>query len=383
MRAGAQKVDRQCAGKVLLFGVLCLGLSVLPAPARAQSYEIDTVKPFGLLDVDGHVRVGHYFDERDQSSVSSGSAESQTSWEQEIYLRTRSFIYHPGFLNMVIGGGPVFVQQDFESVDEDRGIRDTLFNFESRLNFLDIKNYPFSLYFEQSHPSVTRGLAGRFIVQNRRHGFNAAIRELFSKSTGVNVSLLSSTAKGSGFGYSVDDETEQASFAMQTSYGKGGRISFNYDRTDLDSASGSPGLPIHESTQQNDLSELRLENRFGRDDQIDLFQSLSRQQRELTNAVTSTLDNRRYLARLNWRYNEITRSQFRYRYADLRQSGNNSRLHSASASLSRRLSEKATIRRVAAGSSARARSARICATFEKAVLRLRIGLIQRFSARFH
>jgi hypothetical protein len=315
----------------------------LPVTALAENHEIDEIRPFGLLDVDGHVRVGYLFDERDRSSSDADSVASQASWEEEFYLRTRSFVYHPGFLNMVIGGGPVFVQQQFDSLDGDASNRETLFNFESRLNFLDIKSYPFGLYFLQSHPSVTRGLAGRFIVRNRQYGFDGGINQLFTESTSVRVNLRRAAAEGSGFGYSVDDETEQATFTAQTGYRQSDRISFKYDRLDLDSASGSPGLPIHVSTQLHELSEFRLDNTFGGNNQFEVFQLLSRQQRDLANATTSTLDDRRYRGRLIWTHDEKTRSYFRYDHADQEHSEVESRSRNADVSLSRQMNENALV----------------------------------------
>lgn len=335
----ARGVDRRCAGRKCLFPVACLLFLSLPGKAPAEYHEIDQVKPFGLIEVDGRVRVGYLFDKRDRSSADTATTDSQVSWEEEFYLRTRSFVYHPGFLNMVIGGGPVFVQQQFESLDGDDRNRETLFNFESRLNFLDIKNYPFGFYFVQSHPSVTRGLAGRIIVQSRQHGFEGGINRLFTDATSVRVHLRRSTAKGSGLGFSVDDESEQATFLAQTGYREKDRISFKYDRLDLDSASGSPGLPIHVSSQIYELSELRLDNTFGSDDQIEVFQLFLRQQRDLENATTSSLDDYRYRARMIWNHDEKTRSNFRYNYADLQRSEAESRLQDGGISLSYQLNE--------------------------------------------
>ena len=339
----ARKVERRCAGGDRLFATICLLLAALPVTAHAEYHEIDEVRAFGLLDVDGHVRVGYLFDERGYGSTDTDSSESQASWEEEFYLRTRSFVYHPGFLNMVIGGGPVFVQQQFESLDEDGSNRETLLNFESRLNFLDIKTYPFSLYFQQSHPSVTRGLAGRFIVQNQEYGFDGGINRLFTDSTSVKVRLRRTDAEGSGFGYSVDNETEQATFTAQTGYRGSDRISFRYERLNLDSASGSPGLPIHVSTQLHNLSEFRLENRFGAEDQFRLHQLISRQQRDLANATTSTLDDHRYRAKLTWDYDEMTRSYLHYNYADSQRSSNDSRAQDVAFSLTRQLNKNAVV----------------------------------------
>jgi hypothetical protein len=342
MQSMARRVYRQCAGRIPLLGAAVF-LLIATAPAAAEYHEIDEIRPFSLTDVDGYVRVGYLFDERDRGSVDTDTAQSQVSWEEEIFLRTRSFVYHPGFLNMVIGGGPVFVQQQFDDSLGAASNRETLLNFESRLNFLDIKNYPFSLYFEQRHPSVTRGLAGRFIVQRRIYGFRGALNQIVTDPTSVTVELKRTTAEGSGFGFSVDDDTEQATFTAQTSYRGGDRILFTYDRLDLESASGSPGLPIHISTQQHEISQLRFENRFGDRDQVDVFQLLSRQIRDLANGSTSTLDDRRYRGKLTWRHNEKTRSTYSYNYSDLERSSSASQLQDANVFLTRQLSENASI----------------------------------------
>jgi len=86
---------------------------VSPAVCVAEYHEVDDIKPFGLIDVSGHVRVGYLFDDRERGASSEKSFEQQSSWEEEIFVLTRSFIYHPGFLSMDLGGGPVFVQQQF------------------------------------------------------------------------------------------------------------------------------------------------------------------------------------------------------------------------------------------------------------------------------
>ena len=87
--------------------------------AFAQSVESGDVELFKLYDVDARFSVRYLLDNRDSSfSQSSDTFEDRTTWEEELFILTRSFVYHPGFLNIEAGGGPLLVQQKFASVDD-------------------------------------------------------------------------------------------------------------------------------------------------------------------------------------------------------------------------------------------------------------------------
>ena len=111
----------------------------MPITAAASRYDVIQTRPFGLLSMGGRIKIGYFFDERINESASVSSKDSTVLWEEELFLRTKSFVYHPGFLNIELGGGPVFVQEQIESGSEDGSSTDTLFNIYSRLNFLEIK----------------------------------------------------------------------------------------------------------------------------------------------------------------------------------------------------------------------------------------------------
>ena len=336
--ANRQRVSRKC-----LFSLLLPALVAVPIAAVAERFEVIETKPFGLIELDGRVRIGYLFDRRGGDSASINANSSQASWEEEFFLRTKSFVYHPGLLNMVFAGGPVFVQQQFESGGENTSSGDTLFNFQSRLNFLDIKNYPVSVYYDKSHPSVTRGSAARFIVPNERYGVSGGIRRLFANSTSMNFDAYRHSAKGAGSGYSVDDEIDQAVFLTSTSYRRRDSIQFRYDRWDQDSATGGPGRPIHRSSEARRISEFRLQNYFGDDQQINVSQYLARQRREIANAKTSTLDDRRYRGNVKWYQSEKTNSSFRLNYVDSQRSSESSKSRGAGYSVSRMFGFGATV----------------------------------------
>jgi len=303
-------------GKSCLCSILLALSPGIPVAAVADYHTVDDIKPFGLLDVSGHIRTGYLFDDRERDSTVSGSFERQTSWEEELYLLTESFIYHPGFLNMDIGGGPIFAQQQFDSPSGEMSNDETLFNFLARLNFLELKNYPFSLYYQRSHPSVTTSLAGRFLTENDAYGVNGRVFDLFGGSTSLRFDAQNRMADGAALGAVVDEETDTASVLVETSFRDSDRLELRYDWFDTMSGSGSPGLPIFRSTISQEIGEIRSRNFFGRDDRFEIFQVLRRLQQETESVNSTSLENQDYLADFRWRFSEQTRSYFRYRRND-------------------------------------------------------------------
>jgi hypothetical protein len=330
-----QRANRHNALKTSLFGLLLPILVAVPISAGAARYDIIQTKPFGLLEMDGRVRIGYLFDERGNDSGLSSTSSSEATWEEEFFLTTKSFIYHPGLLNIVLGGGPVFVQQQAEDGNGSGSRTDTLFNIQSRLNFLDIKSYPVSVYYDKSHPSITRGSTTRFIVPNERYGISSGLQSLFANSTTLNFNAYKHSANGSGEGYSVDDEIEQAVFTAYTSYRQTDSIQFKYDRWDQESASGSPGRPINRSDEKRRIAEFRLENFFGDDKRISISQLLTRLRREITTTQASTLEDYRYRGNMKWRHDEKTNSSIRLGYVDSQRSSSLSKSRNAAYSVSK------------------------------------------------
>ena len=275
---------------------------VSPVICVAEYHEVDDVKPFGVLDVSGHVRIGYLFDDRERGASAEKSFEQQASWEEDIFVLTRSFIYHPGFLNMDLGGGPVLVQQQFDTnVDSDTR-NDVLFNFVGRLNLLELKTYPVSVYYERTHPSVTTSRSGRFLVQNDVYGVRGHIAGLLRDRTSLNYAVTRRESDGSGLGSVVDTTAETKSIALESSYRKSDNIVFQYDKLDQDSASGSAGLPIVRSELNQEISTVRANNVFGADEQFRISQNLRRLQQENTTTLVSTLDDRTYNGNVRWQY---------------------------------------------------------------------------------
>ena len=283
-----------------------------------MAQQFDDIAPFRLTKVDGTFAVRYSLYDQERFSVDSpGTFESRDTWEEELWIMTESYIYHPGFLNMDIGGGPLLVQQQFDSSQGANSSSDVLMNYLARFNFLELKNYPFSIYAQRSHPSITTSLSGRFLSEMDEYGFNGFITEPWTGAS-VNLDLSHRTSEGSGFGTVVDEEIDFGSVRLTQSYRNSDNIDLRYSESSRLSRSGSPGLPIQESQIDTRNSEVRALNRFGQDDQIELVQNIRRLQQETILAEISELDTFAYVGDLRWNHDEDTRSLFGYRLNDIK-----------------------------------------------------------------
>ena len=325
---GKRQTRRTTVWTALLAGVL-----LYPHVLFSASHDDIEIKPFGLLDTDASFSVRYLLDENDRSSsTSTASFENRTTWEQELLLMSRSYVYHPGFLNMDLGGGPLLVQQRF---DTDAGAFDnneTLLNFLARLNFLDLKEYPFSLYYQRSHPSITTSLAGRFLTQNDEYGFSGR-SSVFGNSTNLNLDLSHWISSGSGFGTIVDEDVDRGSFRWLTSYRGGDKISLEHTQFTQVSMSGSTGLPIQESTIRQESSSIVAKNTFGSRDQFSLDQSLFQLKQETESALSSETDNLNYTATGRWQNTESVRSSLAYNLRETKRTGADAKTNDLRATL--------------------------------------------------
>ena len=293
--------------------------------ASAENHTVDDIAPFRLTSVDGHLTARYLLDDQEYGSTASeDSFVDRTTWETELFLGTKSYVYHPGFLNMDIGGGPLLVQQTYDSNGGTNDNGETLFNFLGRLNFLDLKNYPFSVFYERSHPSITTGISGRFLTEQDRYGFAGKLHDLWSGSN-FRVDLVRWDINGSGFGNIVDEDTEDNTVTFVQDYRSQDRIELKHHWSRRDSTSGSLGLPIQQAIITLDDSEVRATNAFGRDGNF-IFSQFFRQLNQKTETLSvSELENRIYAANGRWNLSEASGVLLRYNLNDVDRVGSNSR----------------------------------------------------------
>jgi hypothetical protein len=285
-----------------------------PKVILGASYGNIELKPFGLLDTNASLSIRYLLDENSrQSEGAAETFENRTTWEQDLFLLSRSYVYHPLFLNMELGAGPLLVQQQFDSDAGSNSNNESLLNLYTRFNFLDLKSYPFSLFFRRSHPSITTSLSGRFLTQHDEYGLTGS--KLFvGKNANFVYDLLHRDVEGSGLETVLDEDEDRGRFKFTTSYRGSDRLSIGYDSFTRNSASGSLGLPIQESRIEQDRAEITAQNRFGSNRQFSLNQSLVQLKQENESTVSSQQDDLLYTASGRWRNTEAVQSTLNYQF---------------------------------------------------------------------
>lgn len=305
----------RCARHVSVAAVLIFGLFVASTATNAASgrlYNTGGVQPFKLTDIDGSFSVRFMLDDRDDSGPSSGSSQDRVTWEQELFVGTDSYVYHPGFLNMRIGGGPLLVQQTIGNDVASNSNDEILFNFVAALNFLSIKPYPFTLQYSRTHPAVSTSLAGRFLTRNTQYGVNGSLSELILPFR-VTYGLQSRQTKGSGLGTIVDTDVDDITFGAFKSYGRQNDVRVVFNSLEQFSSSGSPSLPTQTSRIERDIVGVVATNRFGAEKQIRLNQSVDiRQEKSWFESRQSGFDSEQYAGNLSWQHNQKLSTYYRF-----------------------------------------------------------------------
>lgn len=301
--------DRQCQrnGRLAALLLLLYICARLATPALAQ----EEIAPFKLSDVSADLTIGYTLDDREVGDFFTRSY----IWEERLDIRTTSYVYHPALLEMEIGFGPLLVQGGYNSDGGSNNSNDTLFNYDASFHFLERKSYPFTLYLRRDHPEVATGTLGRFLTRTDEYGAFGTIRPPLTPVY-VFWDAAHWTAKGSGFGSTVDETVDRASLRTTLPYLEGQSVSLNLNMSDRVSASGSPGLPIQESQIENFGAELSGKNLFGSRRNVRLSQVLRLQQQDTLTDTLTEIETLGYSGNFNWDHSPAANSYANYAYTD-------------------------------------------------------------------
>jgi hypothetical protein len=253
---------------------VAVALSCAPLAGRAQP---DEIAPFRLTGVEGNVSLRYLYDELKTGQRGGGTTrEARPSFEEEVFILTHSYVYHPNFLKIDLGGGPLLVQSRLETDNGSNSSADTLYNLVGRLTFLEQKPYPFTLYYEHLNPSVSIGLVDRFLQSTNKVGGNFSLLPPVTPVS-LNVDAFRLHSEGKGLDVSVDDTTDQATVRAYRSFGAGGYGQLVVNTTHTESRSGNPNLLIQTTTTDTESISLDSRHLFG-----------SRNEYQLTNVVSYT-----------------------------------------------------------------------------------------------
>lgn len=223
----------------------------------------EEITPFRFTGFEGNVSMSYLSDSQSQgTSGGPASTYAISNMQEEVFLNTHSYFYHPNFLKMDLGGGPLWVQNRVESDTASRDDRETLYNLTGRLSFLEQKPYPLAIYYDHLNPTVSTSLTQSFVQTNTKTGATFSLREPLSPVL-VTADVFRLRSEGQSAAWVIDDNIEQGSLRMSTALGKDGYGQMLYQVNRQDSVSGNPALPIVPATIENRTASLDTRVLFG------------------------------------------------------------------------------------------------------------------------
>jgi hypothetical protein len=273
--------------------IVFIGGALLVAEAAAQQ-EIATFK---LTNIQGVLSTGYLLqDRRDERFGASNFSQTQELWG-ELAIRTRSYLYHPAFLDIVFSGGPRFLQRSNQRGTADSSFDGTLFSYDLRLNFLNRKPYSHSIFASSVNPESGTGLAGRFRTKSTSYGIQGSVPVRLLPNA-IYWSASHGESEGVALGTIEDVSSDQAS--MRTVLPFLGGLNFALEWGEQDSRRGSPGLPINETQNENLSSQLSGNTEFGSERQYRLSQYMLHGRNKTTSPGIPETRSFRYSGNLVW-----------------------------------------------------------------------------------
>lgn len=294
------------------------------------------ITAFKLTGVEGNVQMRYLVDEQTQSSGGAPVAQDlRRAFETEVFVLTHSYVYHPNLLNIDLGLGPIFAKNEVEAGGGENKSHDTLYNLTARLNFLDQKPYPFTLYYDHLNPTVSVGVNQSFVQESTREGANFSLREPLSPVL-VHVDAFRLRTGGHGLDQVVDAATEQATVRASTTFGPDGYGQLNLQSNRLESRSGSLSLPIQPTLTNTDVVSVDSRHLFGARRQAQLTQLLSWTAQETLVNDLPYLERRdvHFSPDLRWQHTETASSFYRYNLFRSEEDARDTRNQSAAAGYS-------------------------------------------------
>lgn len=293
-------IAARCAGILRgrsLVAVLAAMLGGAAADCRAQE-----IAPFRLTGVEGYASARFIRDESTTVQPGTRSRSGLSDMREELFVMTHSYVYHPNFLTLDLGAGPIFQRGRFFTDANDTTSSSTLYNLSARASFLRDKPYQGSLFYEHLNPTLSVSPDLIMTQENTRYGFDASTLVPLP----VNVDASRFRTEGRSADRIADEQIDQFNMRARQELGRLGSTQFRYQATQQDSLSGSPNLPVQRTTSDRQNYQLETQLRFGAREQYDLFNLImyDTQAYGLSPTVLPERKDRRFLLDLRGRHSE-------------------------------------------------------------------------------
>ena len=258
-----RKAVRQSRVAYVYCGVTSL---VVLAIATCRGAEI---AGFKLTGIDGYALVDFLHD----GFTSGSSRQTQSDLSEKVFVMTHSYVFHPNFLTLDIGGG--FTREDL-SLDTNAGTTrsgENLFSFPTHANFLSGKPIQGSLFYDHLNPSVSVAPGEIMVQETDQYGFHFSMSNV-DLGLPLSVGYTHNQIQGKSTGRIIDEELEQINFNISHAFGSLGSSNFHFQSADQSSRSGSLSLPIQASTSSFQGANLNTRLQFGEENKYGLTNNI-------------------------------------------------------------------------------------------------------------
>ncbi len=270
----------------------------------------EEIKKFTFTDVDSELVFRYLNDEQIFYNLDRKTQQDKRpTFQEEYIINTNSYVFHPNFLTMELGASVLFDQSTYETLEDKNTNNEALLGYNARLDFLDKKPYPVTIYYDKRNPSVSVGLAGRFLQENIKYGAEMALMQPVLPFQ-VTLTAYRQSIKGEGIDQITDDMLEHADIRLYRAYGKGNHAQLTYQIDNRDSRSGNPDLPISSRTTSTTSAYLDAKNKLGNQYQGELITIASYN----TQAEFPRRKELRINPMINWQHSDQLRSFYRLNY---------------------------------------------------------------------
>lgn len=226
---------------------------------------------FRLTGMEGHASARYVGDEFATQQLEVRSRQELSDLRETVFLMTHSYFYHPNFMTLDLGAGPIFQRGRSSADSGETSSGRTLYDLIARASFLRDKPYRGSVFYEHLNPTLNVAPGSVVTQENTRYGLDFSL--LAPAPVDMGVSRF--RAKGSGVDRIVDSVTDQFSLRTSRPIPGFGLTQFRYEFTGQDSMNGSPSLPIQRTRIDRQNYQLDTHLRFGERDKYDLFNLVS------------------------------------------------------------------------------------------------------------
>ncbi|MBK7613467.1 MAG: hypothetical protein IPJ08_03075 [Burkholderiales bacterium] len=264
-----------------------LGAGALCVACGGMAQEPEATTGIAFTSYEGHIATSYVSDAfvAVQPGVAGAPASesrlTQTDLRLEAFVMAHGHVYHPKFIRLDVGGGPVWQlgrsESDVQSTRSQRG----LYNLSAHATILPDKPYNGALFYEHLNPTLLLSPGEIFNQQSDKWGATFSLQAPVSPLPFTLAATRTHTSGESALRV-MDDQVDQFTLNGGRSLGSLGRSQFGYHQTQQLSSSGSPQLPIQSTELRTRNFNIDTYLQWGADRQHDLFNSVALGSQEYT-----------------------------------------------------------------------------------------------------